>query len=502
MRPPSHALFRFIKKMSPSEKRYFKRFGFSNQKDANQYMLVFNAINNQKEYNEKALLQQFEGYTFTNNFSEIKKYLYQQLQRVMRLYNAQKSIDIVLYNHLSDIAVLYNKELYSDCEHLIRKATKLATRHEKFNILLLLNEWKRKVVRIDHHSQGIRDYLAEEAILDQEYIQKVKNESDYFINGLELMLMVRNEGRLNPVQYATPELPPLSFRAQRYLLWKRTQQGFLAWDDQMAFEANKKDVLLFEEHPHFIEAMPKQYVVALSNTINSSIDEQQEIYIEKALKTLNKYPFNIEFKLKEELLIRIVQLSTAIKSGALARAIEHKNVIDNHLKVMHKKKVIDLTLQLYAEYEFLKLNILNNEFPTALNHYNSIRQLETKKHQELMFMSTRLMGILIHYHFQNWLFLESLIRSTTRLLKLKFPNERLAFLFVETIKRCISIRISPNIPDEAILKELKKLKAEIDSFSSAEIREEYIIAAWVYSIVLKKPMVVCMSMMKKKIFYN
>lgn len=497
MRPPSHALFRFIKKMSPSEKRYFKRFGFSNQKDANQYMLVFNAINNQKEYNEKALLQQFEGYTFTNNFSEIKKYLYQQLQRVMRLYNAQKSIDIILYNYLSDIAVLYNKELYSDCEQLIRKATKVATKYEKFNILLLLNEWKRKVVRIDHHSKGIRDYLAQEAILDQEYIQKVKNESDYFTNGLELMLSVRMADTANIVQYTSPELPPLSFRAHRYLLWKRSQQGFLAWDNDMAFEANKKDVLLFEKYPHFIESMPKQYIVALSNTINTSIDEQQETYIEKALKTLNKYPFNIEFKLKEELFIRILQLSTHIKKGQLQQTIDSQETINKLLKSMHKKKVTAPNLNLYAEYEFLKLNIINYEFPKALNNYNNIRQLETKNHQELMFMSTRLMGILIHYHFQNWLFLESLIRSTTRLLKLKFPNERLAFLFVETIKRCISVRVSPNIPDETILKEMKKLKTEIARLPPTRIGEEYVLVAWVYSIVLNQPMVKCMPLIIK-----
>ena len=98
--------------MTPSEKRYFKKIGISNQNNSNQYILLFDAINNQKSYDESSLLQQFEGYGFTNNFSEIKKYLLQQLQKALRLYHAQNSIDIILYNYLSDIAVFYHKELY------------------------------------------------------------------------------------------------------------------------------------------------------------------------------------------------------------------------------------------------------------------------------------------------------------------------------------------------------------------------------------------------------
>ena len=75
MKTPSEALFKLIRKMTPSEKRYFKRFGLLQQKkDSNKYTLLFDAINDQIEYDEESLLKQFEGFDLVNNFSEIKKY--------------------------------------------------------------------------------------------------------------------------------------------------------------------------------------------------------------------------------------------------------------------------------------------------------------------------------------------------------------------------------------------------------------------------------------------
>ena len=99
--------------MTPSEKRYFKRFGLLQQKkDENKYTLLFDAINEQTAYDEPALHVQFEGYDFVNNFSEIKKYLFNQIKKALRNYHSQSSIDIILYNYLSDISILYSKELY------------------------------------------------------------------------------------------------------------------------------------------------------------------------------------------------------------------------------------------------------------------------------------------------------------------------------------------------------------------------------------------------------
>lgn len=53
---PSLKLFKLIKSMTPSEKRYFKLFASNHRPtDTNKYFQLFDAIDAQKEYNDEAL---------------------------------------------------------------------------------------------------------------------------------------------------------------------------------------------------------------------------------------------------------------------------------------------------------------------------------------------------------------------------------------------------------------------------------------------------------------
>lgn len=500
MRQPSQSLFRLIKKMTPSEKRYFKRLGLSNPKEENQYILLFDAINNQSEYDEKALLKQFKDHTFTNNFSEIKKYLYQQLQKALRIYHAPKSVDIVLYNYLSDIAVLYQKELYVDCQALIKKTKKLASKHEKYNILLLLNEWKRNVVRISHNSNTIREYLHEEVPLDKAYITHVQNESDYFNVGLETLLVSREKGSMKEefLSPNTPSRPPMSFRAKRYLLWKHTQVSALNQDFETVFEASQRDIQLFEDNPHFIDAMPKQYVVALSNMLSSCENYQYahhfEPYMKKFLHVLNKYPFNPEFKYKEQLFAYIIRTAIANQKGELNGIQMATEGLTEHYTVSKKKGYLDASLALFVYYELLQSAIISSDFKTALENYNNIQHLELKNNYELLQLSNKLFGIILHYHFENWLFLESLVRSTARIIKLKFSHDNIANAFIKTIKKCMAIRISPNTSNQEVINVLEQFEETLKQTPIRLINERYLLLAWVKSMILDQPIGTCIPM--------
>lgn len=490
--------------MTPSEKRYFKRLGLSNQKDANQYILLFDAINNQEEYDEASLLVQFKNHAFINNFSEIKKYLYQQLQKALRLYHAPKAIDIILYNHLSDIAILYQKELYVDCEQLIRKTKKLATKHEKFNILLLLNEWKRNVVRISHHSSGIYEYLNEEVPLDKEYILNVKNESDYFNTGLEMLLIAREKGMVtqNNLKLNTPSLPPLTFRSKRYLLWKHSQLSALEEDYLQSFNANREEIELFEQNKHFIDAMPKQYVVALSNAMASCEASNHhhhfKMYLDKLLEVLDKYPFNPEFELKEKLLAYIMQTAIHNQKAQKSEILEANKTLKHSFLLMEKKGYTDTSLALYVYYELLHSAIIIDNFELALEYYNDIQQLDIKDNRAILHLSNRLIGIMLHYHFENWLFLESLVRSTARIVKLKFSHDTIAEVFIKTIKKCIAIRVSPNTPDEETIGVLQQLQHELQNIPVRMLSERYVLLAWIDSLISGKNIADCVPQIIKQ----
>ena len=60
MKTPSHDLFLLISSMSKTEKRYFKKFSELHGKEDNQYLLLFDAIAKQKEFDEDALKKRSE----------------------------------------------------------------------------------------------------------------------------------------------------------------------------------------------------------------------------------------------------------------------------------------------------------------------------------------------------------------------------------------------------------------------------------------------------------
>lgn len=486
--------------MTPSEKRYFKRFGLLQQKkDSNKYVLLFDAINEQDEYNEPALLKQFKGYDFINNFSEIKKYLFNQIQKALRNYHSQNSIDIILYNYLSDVSVLYGKELYVECSRIIKKAKKIATKHEKFSLLLLLNEWKRNVLRINHHVDGIQNYLDKEVIKDQEYISCVQNESAYFNKSLELTLHLRKKGPDHEIKsdIKRPAEGPKTFRARRYCFLQKSMEGYMEFDGEKIFEASSGDVKNFEENPHFIAAIPKQYIISLSNLLDSCANKIKyndvfDEYMLKITKVLDSYSFDPEFIAKERLLVYIIKCKVYSLRGNLQNLKLVRQELKDQYDATNKKGYKTPDLDIYVHDNLMRSALITEDFSIALESYNDILQLHLGDYREDLQMETRLLGLILHFELGNWLLLESMVRSALRLLLRKHSHFKLGKLFLETIKKCVCLKQQPNHQENDILLLLQQLKLDALSITSKKRLADYIIfIGWIDSKLTKKSIAQC-----------
>ncbi len=479
--------------MSPSEKRYFKRFGLLQQKkDSNKYTLLFDAINAQTEYDEAALLDQFKEYDFVNNFSEIKKYLFNQILKALRNYHAQGSVDIILYNYLSDISVLYGKELYDECNKVIKKAKKIAKLHEKWSILLLLNEWKRNVFRISHHINGIEQYLKTEVSLDKQYINFIENEQIYFNHSLERVLHLRKYGPDIELisNLETPTEEPLTFRSKRYLLLEESMLGYVDYNVDKIFEASKEDVELFEKHPHFIEAMPKQYVIALANMQDSCKEPKYnhvfDTYMNKALKTLKKYPFDAEFKIKETLLIYILKCTIYNQRTNIPNLKKAREELKKQLENTDKNGFLDTDLSFYAHYYLMRSAIVIENYSEALESYNNFLQLSLSDYRSDLQMETKILGLIPHFEAGNWILLESMIRSAYRLLQRKHDHFSIGKLFIEAIKKCVSLR-SNDKNNEDVKAVFRKLRTDMTEVTDERKRDFYFVFfGWVDNKITDK----------------
>src|SRR5438128_7801357 len=84
---PSNELFLLIKSLSRAEKGYFKKFAFSNSSSGNsKYLRIFNEMELQNTYNEKALKEKIEDDISAKNFPAAKLYLYEIILRSLNSF--------------------------------------------------------------------------------------------------------------------------------------------------------------------------------------------------------------------------------------------------------------------------------------------------------------------------------------------------------------------------------------------------------------------------------
>ena len=312
------------------------------------------------EYKEDKIIEQFKGYDFVNNFSEIKKYLFQQIQKALRNYHAQNTIDIILYNYLTDISILYSKEMYSDCEKLIRKAKKLALKHEKWTILLSLNEWKRNVYRLSHDIKGVEDYMKTEIQKDKVYIENLVNEQEYFNHSLEKVIHLRKNGpnTLFKEKVNEPTQEPITFRSKRYSFLNDSMLAYLHTDTDQLFASSLKDIKIFEDNPHFIDAMPKQYMIALANIQDAckvyKYNQYFDEYFDKAQKIFDKYTFDPEFKVKETLFSLSMKCLIYSQRNNINSLKKIRKELKQHIAMADKLGYLTDDLSFYAHFYLLK----------------------------------------------------------------------------------------------------------------------------------------------------
>ncbi|HEU4718907.1 MAG TPA: hypothetical protein VFU15_13780 [Bacteroidia bacterium] len=144
-RTASDDLFRLVKSLHRSEKRYFRIFSKRHViGDGNNYVRLFDAIDRQAEYNEKELLEKLP-FLRPRLMADQKNHLYWQVLRSLVVFSSGNSIGSQLRFRLSSFDFLYAKGLYVQCGKVIAKTKSLAIHYEKHLVVLECLEREKKL---------------------------------------------------------------------------------------------------------------------------------------------------------------------------------------------------------------------------------------------------------------------------------------------------------------------------------------------------------------------
>lgn len=143
MKTPSLDLFHLVKSLSKTEKRYFKKFSELHGKENNKYLLLFDAIVRQPEYDEEALKKKFRSHAFVRQFPVAKNYLYSKILDSLEVFHKEASIHSSVRRNIYRAELLQKKGLYDQSMKTLQRARKDANELDLFHALLeIQTQWE------------------------------------------------------------------------------------------------------------------------------------------------------------------------------------------------------------------------------------------------------------------------------------------------------------------------------------------------------------------------
>jgi hypothetical protein len=121
-----HAL---IHALSPTEKRFFKRFVKGRKTEQNGYLRLFDAINSMPSYSKSVLLGKVSAFHFHHHLEEKKHHLFELILDSQRQFRDAK---LGLHNGPVEIDILIEKGLYQAAYKRIRLQKKQALQRDDF----------------------------------------------------------------------------------------------------------------------------------------------------------------------------------------------------------------------------------------------------------------------------------------------------------------------------------------------------------------------------------
>lgn len=442
-------LFQLIKSLEPSEKRYFKVFATMHIKgsDNNKYVMLFDAIDNQQEYNETEIRKQFQKEKFLNQLHVAKNYLYNTILKSLRLYHSEKSKLNELIDILRDVQILYEKSLFKQCRKLLDKAKKIAYTYEKHSQILAVLDWEKILARTssyaDIEEKGLLEFYNEH----YETTEKLNNINEYWKLTMKSFLLRKKQGEIRDKtelkkfnQIINHPLLKSEDKATTFL-----SKTFYHNIKGLYYLTNKdyknlliqclKLVELLEANPLLMKE--DNYIASLYNLLLVQIELKK---YDDALATIKKLR-NLETK-SPTMQARIfvtsydTELNLYLRTGDFDKGILLIREIEEGLKKF-KDKVNKESEVLFAyNIAYLLFGIMDYE--NSLKWINKIINDRELNIREDIQCFARILNLLVHYELGNYDLIEYIMKSTRRYLSNKNKLNKFELITLSYIRKLIN----------------------------------------------------------------
>jgi len=418
--------------MNQGEKRYFKRFISTFERKNKIYLKVYNAIDKQKEYDEKALKKKFEKENFTKHFAVTKNNLYNIILKSLRFYHSNDSPHEKVNKHKSNYIILYHKALHELASKEVQKASKIAEENEFFLEKVLLAHWQNNEALFAELYYNIGNA---EKNLDQtlEYIEDLKQYhlSVNICRKIELF-QIRYNLRTQKDQEALAEFinnPLFKERTSTFFLvnYHKIVAKISCYSSMKDYEKanieNKKLIDLKLKNPQVHQANPSHLYGDYYNYLYASIRlmpwDKVEPLIAECLKALgdiktsrfslfdyDRIIFDLSFFLKLEHFLLVGKIDCI---PATLSKVEKEFV--------HVKDGLGKLYFLHYHYNLAYAHFMIGSYKKAQEYLVELLNSPILKSRKDYLAATHVLNLFTHYELGNFDYLSYQLKNTKQLLQ-------------------------------------------------------------------------------------
>lgn len=496
---PSNELYKLIKSLTKSEKRFFK-LSSALQSGEKNYLKIFDFIEKQSEYNEDELKDFFAEETFVKHLPSEKNHLYRLILKSLRVYYSEQSASSILKQELKNVEILYNKALYKECEKFVQRAKNLAIQHEEFYYWYELIAWEKKLLEAAFEDGEFTRNLDEIVEEEELVIAKLRNLAEYQIIYSKINQIFRSGGftrneeerkivdNIADYHLIKGKNTALSTRASSMCYYIK---GLCAattrnYEDSFQFFNRTKDIM--DNNPLIKEDLGQRYILTLSHLLRCYIDNMQFSEAEGVIQEIRALEGKKGFN-SIDLFLRIFTVSfngefalhhamgDFDKSAKLAD--NARNMLKDYGdKISKEQSILFSYNQAYSYFGA-------GEYKKALSALNEVLNDNEQKLRQDIYSFARIFNLIIHLELENFDFLEYVIKSTNRYLSKHDRDYEIENVVIKHLRK-LAKTMNANQRNDVLL----KMKPEVDELMKDQqervILDYFHLPAWIDSKLNKK----------------
>lgn len=479
------ALFDLIRSMSKSEKRYFKLMSSRHTiGEENNYVRLFDFLDKQSAYDENALFKTFEGEAFLNRFSITKKRLYDHVLASLDSFHHSSSVEAQLYKQLHSADILFEKSLYDQCRRILRSAERLAEKHEKHEIQLMITHKKKRLLETTGYLRVPEKEISEMHQKDAGYLNSIAQYNRLWAVKSELFSTLAKKGVARSAEeaevYSTicadflnkEDFKPATSESEYLYHHVLSAYSYAVGDLPTSFVHLQKnlDSISPEQKGKFLE--PNKYVSALTNAIYiaDKIGEQKQSlrYLGQLKKFAAAVQSNEDLSIKLFSSISSLELSMCLRKGDFESAQKQALEVISELEG-YGDKIVPIR-RAFLEFKLAVVYIGIGDYTSALKWINNILNDSRLDKTEDIIGFTQLLDLVVHIELDHHKLLPYTLKNTQRF----FKTRNRMYSFEKVLLNCINKLIKCDDPFdrknlwESLYNELAKITND-DIFESVAL---------------------------------